>query len=217
MQKAKTTSSNRLHPLFIGVKCIFIIKKWVNSSVVEPICNETTNVVENGVERKLTVNPCGVVIGKNAYFRIQVLPEDYPDDQIVWEAKGAGEVEFVNGNKGRQVTVRGLKKGKVEMTIQIGDAKSIKPSFEIYVVEEKSVDLRVWMISDKNNDLSKPLSEVYEMVKGANDIYAQVGVYLNLIEPIVITNIPGAFTPLMEEGLVGFLKLNLRQEIRLVL
>ena len=31
MQKAKTTSSNRLHPLFIGVKCIFIIKKWVNS------------------------------------------------------------------------------------------------------------------------------------------------------------------------------------------
>ena len=178
-----------------GVARNGITRFTIVNPVVEPICNETTNVVENGVERKLTVNPCGVVIGENAYFRIHVLPEDYPDDQIVWEAKGAGEVDFVNGNKGRQVTVRGLKKGKAELTIQIGDAKSIKPSFEIYVVEEKSVDLRVWMISGEDNRLSKTLAEVRSMIKGANDIYSQVGVHLNLIEPIVVTNIPGAFTP----------------------
>ena len=140
------------------------------------------------------MNPCGVVVGKNAYFRIQVLPEDYPDEQIVWEAKGVGEVEFVNGNKGRQVTVRGLKKGKAELTIQIGDAKSIKPSFEIYVVEEKSVDLRVWIIADGDR-FPQTMTGVRNMVNDANDIYAQVGVHLNLIEPIVITNIPGAFTP----------------------
>ena len=41
-----------------------ITRFTIVNPVVEPICNETTNVVENGVERKLTVNPCGVVIGK---------------------------------------------------------------------------------------------------------------------------------------------------------
>ena len=100
----------------------------------------------------------------------------------------------MNGNKGRQVTVRGLKKGKVELTIQIGDAKSSKPSFEIYVVEEKSVDLRVWIIADGDR-FPQTMTGVRNMVNDANDIYAQVGVHLNLIEPIVITNIPGAFTP----------------------
>ena len=37
---------------------------------------------------------------------------------------------------------------------------------------------------------------IRQMVKDANDIYAQVGVTLNLVEPIVVTNIPSAYDAL---------------------
>jgi hypothetical protein len=36
------------------------------------------------------------------------------------------------------------------------------------------------------------------MVKDANDIYAQVGVTLNLVEPVIVTNIPDAYDALYE-------------------
>jgi hypothetical protein len=160
--------------------------------IVEPICNQTTNVIVGGIERKLTINPCGVAIGENAYFRIEVNPSDFPDEQIVWTATDSNKVSFVGGNTGRCVTVCGREKGKTELLIQIGDAKSAKPSFTVNVVEKKEIDVRVWIIAD-GEDVSFKESDVLDMLKEANDIYAQVGVRFNLVEPIVVTNIQGAY------------------------
>ena len=160
--------------------------------IVEPICNQTTNVIIGGVERKLTVNPCGVAIGENAYFRIEVNPSDYPDDKIVWSVADASKLEFVGGNCGRSVTVRGLEKGKTELLIQIGDSRSCKPSFCVNVVEKREIDVRAWIITD-GEDAPVTTLKVFEMINEANDIYAQVGVSFNLVEPITITNIPSAY------------------------
>ena len=159
--------------------------------IVEPICNQTTNVIVGGVERKLTVNPCGVAIGENAYFRIELNPSDYPDDKIVWSVADTSKLEFVGGNHGRSVTVRGLEKGKTELLIQIGDSRSSKPSFSVNVVEKREIDVRAWIITD-GEEAPATASKVFEMINEANDIYSQVGVSFNLVEPITVTNIPSA-------------------------
>jgi hypothetical protein len=90
------------------------------------------------------------------------------------------------------VTVCGREKDKTELLIQIGDATSEKPSFTVNVVEKKEIDVRVWIIAD-GEDVSFKESDVLDMLKEANDIYAQVGVRFNLVEPIVVTNIQGAY------------------------
>ena len=176
-----------------GVARTGLSRFTVVEPIVEPICNQTTNVIVGGVERKLTLNPCGVAIGENAYFRIEVNPSDYPDDKIVWSVADTSKLEFVGGNRGRSVTVRGLEKGKTELLIQIGDSRSSKPSFSVNVVEKREIDVRAWIITDDNNKMSKTPNEVRAMIKEANDIYAQVGVSFNLVEPVTVTNIPSAY------------------------
>ena len=176
-----------------GVARTGLSRFTVVEPIVEPICNQTTNVIVGGVERKLTLNPCGVAIGENAYFRIEVKPSDYPDDKIVWSVADTSKLEFIGGNCGRSVTVRGLEKGKTELLIQIGDSKSDKPSLGVNVVEKREIDVRAWIITDDNNKMSKTPNEVRAMIKEANDIYAQVGVSFNLVEPVTVTNIPSAY------------------------
>ena len=175
-----------------GVARTGLSRFTVVEPIVEPICNQTTNVIVGGVERKLTLNPCGVAIGENAYFRIEVNPSDYPDDKIVWSVADTSKLEFVGGNYGRSVTVRGLEKGKTELLIQIGDSKSDKPSFGVNVVEKREIDVRAWIITD-GEEAPVTTSKVFEMIKEANDIYAQVGVNFNLVEPVTVTNIPSAY------------------------
>ena len=175
-----------------GVARTGLSRFTVVEPIVEPICNQTTNVIVGGVERKLTLNPCGVAIGENAYFRIEVNPSDYPDDKIVWSVADTSKLEFVGGNRGRSVTVRGLEKGKTELLIQIGDSRSSKPSFSVNVVEKREVDVRAWIITD-GEEAPVTTSKVFEMIKEANDIYAQVGVNFNLVEPVTVTNIPSAY------------------------
>ena len=175
-----------------GVARAGLSRFTVVEPIVEPICNQTTNVIVGGVERKLTLNPCGVAIGENAYFRIELNPSDYPDDKIVWSVADTSKLEFVGGNRGRSVTVRGLEKGKTELLIQIGDSRSSKPSFGVNVVEKREIDVRAWIITD-GEEAPATASKVFEMINEANDIYSQVGVSFNLVEPITITNIPSAY------------------------
>ena len=81
--------------------------------VVEPICTETKSVAVDGVTHNYVYNPCGVGVGKDAYFKIAVTPADYPDEKIVWTNTAPGAVEFIGGNTGREVHVRGLAPGWV--------------------------------------------------------------------------------------------------------
>ena len=162
------------------------------SPVAEPVCNAVTNVVENGVEHSYVVNPCGVAVGREGYFRVDVAPDSFPDSEIVWE-KTPG-LDFVGSCTGRCVTVRGASTGYETLSVQIGGRTNNTPEFNVRVVEMATVNLRAWIIEDSQEQL-RPIEPngVRQMVKDANDIYAQVGVTLNLIEPIVVTNIPDAY------------------------
>ena len=164
--------------------------------VAEPICNETVEVVHDGVLHRYTVNPCGVAVGRDAYFRIAVAPEDFPDGEILWSAEGTGAVAFVGGSTGRSVRVRGVAPGEARLVVRIGDCESSPPSFKVRVVEPTVVNLRAWIIEDDRGTLARTPDEVRAMVAEADDIYAQVGVTLNLVEPIVVTNIPDAYNAL---------------------
>ena len=46
--------------------------------VAEPICAETKSVIVDGVAHDYVYNPCGVGVGKDAYFKIDVTPADSP-------------------------------------------------------------------------------------------------------------------------------------------
>ena len=166
------------------------------SPVAEPVCNAVTNVVENGVAHSYVVNPCGVAVGREGYFRVDVAPDSFPDSEIVWE-KTPG-LDFVGPCTGRCVTVRGASTGYETLSVSIGGRTDNAPEFQVHVVETAMVNLRAWIIEDKNLETAFSADQVRQMVKDANDIYAQVGVTLNLIEPIVVTNIPNAYDALYE-------------------
>ena len=170
--------------------------------VVEPICTETTNVFENGRMRNLTVNPCGVAIGRNAYFRIAVEPSDYPNSMIVWSVTddSTGSVSFVGGNTGRSVTVRGVSPGDVTLKIQIGDCQSAPPTFTLRVVEPKTVRLSAWIVANLEGETPVDAAKIREMINEAEDIFAQVGVSFDIGDRISVTNIAEAYNVLWENG-----------------
>ena len=166
------------------------------SPVAEPVCNVVTNVVENGVEHSYVVNPCGVAVGREGYFRVEVTPDSFPDSEIVWD-KTTG-LDFVGSCTGRCVTVRGVSTGSEKLSVNIGGQTDNAPEFAVRVVEPVTVNLRAWIIGNGNNKYPQTIDTVRQMVKDANVIYAQVGVTLSLIEPIVATNIPDAYNALYE-------------------
>jgi hypothetical protein len=161
------------------------------SPVAEPVCNATTNVAENGEEHCYAVNPCGVAVGREAYFRVDVAPAGLPDSEIVW-VRSPG-LDFVGPDTGRHVTVRGIAPGYESLEVHVGGRTDYAPTFQVRVVEPVTVNLRAWIIGNGNNKYSRTVDQVRQMVKDANDVYAQVGVTLNLVEPVVVTNIPDAY------------------------
>jgi len=166
------------------------------SPVAEPVCSTMTNVVEDGVEHCYVVNPCGVAVGREAYFSVEVSPTALPDSEIVW-VKSQG-LDFVGPSTGRRVTVRGTAAGYESLAVHVGGRADYAPTFQVRVVEPVTVNLRAWIISDIGNNKAREVDQVRQMVKDANDIYAQVGVTLNLVEPVVVTNIPDAYDALCE-------------------
>jgi len=123
----------------------------------------------------------------------ELSPADYPDELIVWSNTVPAVAEFVDGrNTGRAVTVHGLAEGETTLAVHVGDSRSDPPKFDLRVVPNATVNLRAWIIS-RGAMQARKVDSVRQMVKDANDVYAQVGVTLNLIEPIVITNIPDAY------------------------
>ena len=180
---------------FEGVdgKVTSIGKKFtVVEPIVEPVCDEYETVIgENSYNREIK-NPCGIARGSTAVFSVDVLPEDYPNELISWSSHGEGAISFASCPTGRTVRVTGVSSGKVYLAVHFGDSKSEPPQFEINVVDPITVKLRAWVIGN-GNSWPKTESQIRSMVSQANDIYAQVGVTIDLVEPIVMTNIPAAY------------------------
>ena len=175
---------------------------------VEPITDESWSIADFAGDGRLhsyLYNPCGIAVGKTATFKVDVLPEDYPDSEIIWTTNMCeGAVRFVgsNVNTGRVVTVEGKSPGFVFLEIQIGDSESMPALFMLKVTEESSLKLRAWIIG---NDGQWPTDEanISNMVAVANDIYSQVGINIDLVGPIVKTNIPNAYSPTIERASSG--------------
>ena len=177
----------------VGQEQTCVRRFTVVEPVAEPICTETKQVPVNGEMRDRVYNPCGVVIGRDAYFKIGVKPDAYPDSMIAWETSGEGAVQFVGGSHGREVRIRGVAPGDVTLSAKLGNCVSPPPSFTFRVVTNRTIRLSAWIVSDENNVPARSFGEVREMVKVANDIYAQVGVTFDLGDRIVVTNIPAAY------------------------
>lgn len=172
--------------------------------MVEPITDESWSIADFAGDGRLhsyLYNPCGIAVGKTAMFKVDVLPEDYPDSKIVWTADNCeGAVRFVgsNVNTGRVVIVEGLSTGDVQLEIHFGDAVSYMPKFEFKVLEPRTVKLRAWVIG-RDSAWCRSGNDVRSMVATASDIFAQIGVSLQLVEPIVFTNIPAAYNVALDE------------------
>ena len=171
---------------------------------VEPITDDSWSIADfagDGRFHSYLYNPCGIAVGKTALFKVDVLPEDYPDSEIVWTTNMCeGAVRFVgsNVNTGRVVTVEGVSAGDAQLEIHFGDAVSSMPKFEFKVLEPRTVKLRAWVIG-RDSAWCRSGDDVRGMVATANDVFAQIGVSLQLVEPIVFTNIPAACNVALDE------------------
>ena len=164
-------------------------------SVIEPvaetICAETVEHSVQGTNHVYTVNPCGVAVGDDAYFRVKVSPLAFPDAEIVWTNRD-GHVAFVDGNVGRCVHVRGVSAGDAELEVMIGGRTRQAPTFPVKVVEPREFKITAWIVTDAENNGARNVEDVQNMIVPLNDIYRQVGVSFYL-DSITVTNIPNAF------------------------
>ena len=81
--------------------------------------------------------------------------------------------------------VVGTDLGEQTLSVLVGSCTSPAPTFTVTVVDNVTVNLRAWIIT-KETEFPVTVDDVRQMVKDANDIYAQGGVTLNLIEPLLI-------------------------------
>ena len=189
--------------------CTSVSKRFtIVEPTAEPITDESWSLADFAGDGRLhsyLYNPCAVVVGKTATFKVDVLPEDYPDSKIIWTTNMCeGAVNFVgsNVNTGRVVTVEGVSTGDVFLMVQFGDAESPRPAFFAKVVQPMTVRLRAWVVGDEMA-WARTQSEIRDLVAEADDIYEQAGVNVELIEPIVFTNIEAAYNVTYNESRPG--------------
>ena len=137
-----------------------------------------------------------MAVGDDAYFKIDVLPNAFPDSEIVWSS-GSGGVEFIGGDTGREVHVRGTSVCDTTLEICIGGRTHMKPGYPLKVVEARTYKITAWIVEDEYGQLAQQVYDVEAMISPLNDIYRQVGVSFYL-DSVIVTNIPDAFNLLYD-------------------
>ena len=164
--------------------------------VAETICSETVEHSVLGTNHVYVLNPCGVAVDGDAYFRIKVSPSTLPDSEIVWTNRN-GRIGFVGGNTGRNVHIRGVSAGDAELEVIIGGRVRQAPTFPLKVVTPQTFKITAWIVSDAEGNVAKQVDDVQNMIAPLNDIYRQVGVSF-YFESVAVTNIPDAFNLLYD-------------------
>jgi len=164
--------------------------------VLETICSETKTASPQVASHVYTYNPCAVAVGDDAYFKIEVLPNEFPDSEIVWSSSNGG-VEFIGGNTGREVHVRGTSVCDTTLEVCIGGRSHKKPGFPLKVVESTTYKISAWIVSDSEQTPAREPFAVESMIAPLNDVYRQVGVSFYL-DSVTVTNIPDAFNLLYD-------------------
>ena len=133
-------------------------------------------------------NPCGIIQGGYAWFRIDFGRVSPPDSEITWHQSGTGAVSFPNGNTGKIVCVSGETCGDVKIEVQIGDARSPRPRFPAKVVTNSVLGVSAWVISGADGP-AMTYDQVEQKFAKANEIWKQAGVEFHL-DDFVVTNKP---------------------------
>ncbi|MBQ6103834.1 MAG: hypothetical protein IJL06_09205, partial [Kiritimatiellae bacterium] len=155
-------------------------KIWVADIRFEPV---NTNEVDGVV-----VNPCGVLRGKTARFRIDVEPQSFPDSNIVWNVSNPGALVPSADLWGREIAVTGgVASGGSMLTVDIAGWDGPAPLANVHVVSSETViPLHAWIVCGTNGPVTDAAT-VRAKVAGVNDIYRQVGRRFVLQEPVGFT------------------------------
>ena len=122
-------------------------------------------------------NPCGVIKkdGENAEFHFDTIPSDIPCENIKWSASN---LVFVGGRTGKNVTVHatGAIGKNFSLKIDIGRGNKYNPRINGKILDEKEVDLYIWIVADNTNGDNPEfsVSETISMIENVNDIFKQV-------------------------------------------
>ncbi len=136
----------------------------------------------------MTVNPCGVVRGGDAIFQLSISPAAFPDSLVEWVCTPVGAVNYVSGNTGRSVTVRGATNGDATLRAVIRGYAGPAPEFQFRVIDETVVPVHAFIICDTNGVAATTQSNIQTMLNNVNEIYTQVGRSFNLVSCSSITN-----------------------------
>ena len=135
-------------------------------------------------------------MGDDAYFKVDVSPSAFPDSDIIWR-RNNDNVEFVGGDSGREVHVRGKTVGETELEVVIGGRTRSAPCFTLNVVTQRTFKITAWIVTGKNDTFPRRVEDVENMIAPLNDIYRQVGVSFYL-DSVIVTNIPAAYNLLYD-------------------
>ncbi len=150
------------------------------------------------------INPSGITIGDESTFELSLLPSSFPNERIVWNSEGYGQVDFPYGSTGRVVQVRGVTQGDLDLVATIGDYTENPPIFNAEVVWPFTIDIYAWILSS-GGVAAATSNEVAVWVSEASKVWRQVGISFNLAE-VVVTNIP-SFYDINQSGTNSYLNL----------
>ena len=155
-------------------------KIWVADIRFEPV---NTNEVDGVV-----VNPCGVLRGQTARFRIDVEPQSFPSSNIVWNVSNPGALVPSTSLQGRQITVTGgIASGGSMLTVDIAGWDGPRPLANVHTIaSETAIPLHAWIVCGTNGPVTDAAT-VRAKVAAVNDIYRQVGRRFVLQEPVGFT------------------------------
>ncbi len=155
-------------------------------TVVERIAEPITTEREDGQ----IVNPCCAVIGTVTKMKVQVLPADYPDDEIKWRVV-SGSGTFANGGKGRVVafTATGSENLTATLQVDVGDCPGRAPQFTLCATTMHEVKIYPCVIHQEG-ELPPITSAILDsLLDEVNSIYRQAGMYFSVGSSIMcITN-----------------------------
>jgi hypothetical protein len=130
-------------------------------------------------------NPAGVVAGDIATFRIDVEPEEYPDEEIKWHKtfSGATLIPSIKSGTIREAEFAHRYAGWGDETISVDITGNYycQPMFMLRVYSGSfSVPLNCFVVSDGAGTPALALSDLPTMISILNDIYRQAGLNFTL-------------------------------------
>ena len=168
-------------------------KVWVADIRFEPV---NTNEVDGFV-----VNPCGILRGQTARFRIGIEPQAFPDSNIVWNVSNPSALVPSTGLRGREIEVTGgIASGGSMLTADIAGWDGPAPLANVHVITSETViPIHAWIVCGTNGPVTDAAT-VRARIAGANDIYRQVGRRFVLQEPVGFTPTNGAWAVIQKAG-----------------